>query len=225
MSGTLLALSLISLNLNFADGKNEETQCMLILMSQRALLLVANNDDTITEAWLKDPSFLLKLSGRNLLDTSATAHEFTNPESGSKKLIYNQVKSAFTLTADERVKHKKFSDKIGHIKLDVVDPLKSILGDRAVTTILVTGKKGDLKTVNGVVHAEQKLVAALLEIEKSQGSAIQSVWVAGCKRACNLCYEKLSKFRQDKKGLYDFEFESVELTACQGSQRTTRYDA
>lgn len=225
MSGTLLALSLVSLNLNFDDVKNEETQSMLILMSQRALLLIANNDDNVTEGWLKDPSFLLKLSGPNLLDASATAHEFTNPETGSKKLIYNQVKTAFSESTDERIKHKKFSDKIGHIKLDVADPLKSILGDRTVTTILVTGKKGDLKTVNGVVHAEQKLVTALLEIEKSQGSSIQSVWVAGCKRACNLCYEKLNQFREDKKSLYDFEFESLQLTACQGSQRTARYDA
>ncbi|HEY6527141.1 MAG TPA: hypothetical protein VIZ65_00495 [Cellvibrionaceae bacterium] len=224
MSGTLLALSMVSLQLNFDDVKNEETQAMLILTSQRALLLIANNDDHVTEGWLKDPLFSLRLSGPNLLDVSASVEAFTNPVAGSKQLIFNAVKSAFGENADERLKHKKFSDKIGHIKLGTPDPLKTILADRTVTTILVTGKKGDLKTVNSVVHAEQKLVAALEEIEAALNGAVQSVWVAGCKRACNLCYDKLSKFRESKKSSYDFEFESPQLTACQGSQRTVRYD-
>ncbi len=222
MSGTLLALSLVSLKLNLDDAGGEETQCMLIVASQRTLLLIANNDDTVTEDLAS--MYKLRCSGRNLLDDAVSLALFNSPDSASKKLIYNKVREVFGPHTLERLKHKKFSAQLGHLKLDV--PTSTGLGSEATnTTILVTGNDGSLQTVNGSVHAEQKLVAALERIKASNKLAIQEVWVAGCKRACNLCHDKLSAFRRStSRGDYDFEFESPALTACQGSQRTAKYD-
>lgn len=222
MSGTLLALSLVSLHLNLdtPDG-NEETQCMLISASQRTVLLVANNDDRVTASWLNN--YLLRVSGSNLLETAMGRAKYLNPLSGSKMLIYNQVKDAFRGYTPEWLKHKKFSSELGHLNLNIEDSL-GLDTDGNKTTILVTGNDGKLGSVSGAVHAEQKLVAALERIERSRQLDIQDVWVAGCKRACNLCHTKLAGFRASVAGRYGFEFESQQLNTCQGSQRTVRYD-
>lgn len=219
MSGTLLTLSLLAHHLNSDDKNNEETQCMLILTSTHAVLLVANNDDEITKSW--ENKYILRCSGSVLIRESMSREDAINPSNGSKQLIYNNVKGEFNDHVEERLKHKKFSDRIGHLKL-------SESGDHILNssppyrTILVTGNDGTLQSVNGVVHAEQKLVSALNKIEKK--FHVQNVWVAGCKRACNLCYKELTSFQNSRRADYAFEFESDILNGCQGSQRTVRYD-
>ncbi|WP_444906201.1 hypothetical protein ACJJIR_16780 [Microbulbifer sp. SSSA008] len=140
------------------------------------------------------------------------------------KKIFNKIKEAFGNRINERLKHKKFSPNIGHLKLNIgmSGSMRSAIKDGSCRTILVTGNDGNLKTVSGVIHAEQKLVAALEQIENR--FFVQNVWVAGCKRACSVCYQKLNTFRESKKSEYEFEFESHELTACQGNQRHVAYD-
>lgn len=227
MNGTLLALSLLSHHLNCDDARNEETQCMLVLTSTHALLLIANNNDTFTKNWTQ--KFFLRCSGSVLLEESKSRGSFLNPVNGSKALIFNQVKEAFGPYTDERLKHKKFSSEIGYLDLGSDSAHKDSLYDGTCRTILVTGNDSSLKTVSGAVHAEQKLVAALQILENRVH--IQSVWVAGCKRACNLCYQALHDFRESRRTSgnsrqqYEFEFESQLLTSCQGNQRTVQYDS
>ncbi|MFZ6647298.1 hypothetical protein ACO0LO_16350 [Undibacterium sp. TJN25] len=221
MSGTLLALSAVSLNLNLDNERNDETQCMLVVASQRTILLIANNDDNVTEGW--KTKYELRSTGSSLLDDAVSRALFPSPGSGSKKLIYNNLRGAFDANTLERLKHKKHSEELGHLNLSSGTNIGSV-DRKEITTILVTGNTGDLKTVSGVVHAEQKLMAAVHRIEQTGKLSIQEVWVAGCKRACNLCHTKLVTFRQEKSFSYEFQFESPRLTACQGSQRTAAYD-
>jgi hypothetical protein len=219
MSGTLLALSAVSLNLNLDEERNEETQCMLVVASERTILLVANNDDSVTLDWKTKHG--LCISGSLLLDDAVSRDMVSNPANGSKNLIFNNLRGAFSSNTLERLKHKKHSAELGHLKLDTAGNTGSV-EKKNVTTVLVTGNDGTLKTVSGVVHAEQKLLAAVRRIEKTL--SVQEVWVAGCKRACNLCHAELVKFREDKSAVYEFRFESPQLTACQGTQRTAAYD-
>ncbi|WP_444906202.1 hypothetical protein ACJJIR_16785 [Microbulbifer sp. SSSA008] len=83
MSETLLALSLLAHELNQEDPRNEETQCMLILTSDCALLLVANNNDNITDNWT-EKSFL-RCTGSVLLDQSKGRKSYLSPDEGSKQ--------------------------------------------------------------------------------------------------------------------------------------------
>lgn len=200
---------------------NEETQ----VLSVGTQLWIANNNDLDTATQLD----LLNALGinnaaalRNHVDKhqgrviNTHANSIYKPRSGKEWLLHELAAADKTLVEPSKWGSKEIysssAKNIGYIVGN--DPKMKELDDKLV---FVTGDYVGTDKPHGSMHAEQKLLAALIRHKHEFFG--KTVTIAGCKMACTVCEKVLNNARSRFSNLLSIHFVDEDVDALRNGEK------
>lgn len=200
---------------------NEETQVLFV----NNQLWIANNNDLDTDTQLE----LLNVLGinnatalKNHVDKhqgrviNVHANSIYKPKSGKEWLLHELAAADNTLVEPSKWGSKEiYSSSAKNITYTVGNEPKMKGSDEKL--VFVKGDYAGVDKPNGSMHAEQKLLAALIRHKHEFFG--KTVTFAGCKMACTVCEKVLNNARSRFSNLLSIHFVDNDVDALRKTEK------